>query len=238
MKFLFNVGAEKAGTTWLYAYFMCHPEFTEIGKELNAIQRDDFWPTFPEVSTSFKSDLNNYFSYFQKLNVVSGDFTHYEGSTENVFRLIKAGLKKYDIDVVPVYIMRDPIKRAWSAWNMYGGGEKFDLSPAAHAMVSHNLQCKYKETVEALDNTFAKPLYFFYEDFFKQEDVDKICNELGISSYDINPEVVNKGNYDPEIPVEFIEKFCLTEKNIRAVDFVFERFENVPWNTEDYRRQS
>lgn len=234
VKFLLNVGAEKAGTTWLYEYFKNHPEFYEVGKELNAIQRDDLVPSFAPVSDSFRKNLNKYFSYFQNLNEVSGDFTHYEGSTENIFRLLKQGLGQYDIEIVPVYIMRDPIKRAWSAWNMLGGGTDFSMAAPAQFVMQNFLECKYKETVEALNNVFAKPLFFFYEDFFRQEHVDLICDELGISRYPVLERVINRGRYDPEVPLEFVEKFCLTDKNRRAVSYVKEVFDDVPWPIKDY----
>lgn len=234
MKFLLTVGAEKAGTTWLYEYFRKHPEFYDVGKELNVLQRDDLVPTFPEIAHSFKKDIKRYFGYFQRLNRVSGDFTHYEGSTENVFRLIKDGFKQYDIDIVPVYIMRDPIKRAWSSWNMLGGGST-NLSPAALFVMKNYLECKYKETVQALDSVFAKPLYFFYEDFFKQEDVDRICDELSISREHVLDRVINKGIYNRSVPDDFIDTFCYTKKTLAAVEFISERFDNVPWNLEDYK---
>lgn len=235
MKFLLCVGAEKAGTTWLYEYFRRHPEFYSQGKELNVIQRDDLVPCFENVH-KYQSDLNTYFHAVSSMNRVTGDFTHYEGSTENIFRLIQQGLGRYDIEVVPVYIMRDPIKRAWSSWNMLGGGTNFDMAAPAHFITSNYLQCKYKETVKALDRVFAKPLFFFYEDFFKQEHVDKICDELQIVRQPVLETVINKGVYDREVPDLFVEKFCLTEKNIAAVDYVCEVFGDVPWNIEDYKK--
>lgn len=250
MKFLLCVGAEKAGTTWLFEYFRHHPEFYDVGKELNVIQRDDLIPTFPKVSDSFKKDLGKYFRYFQQLNQVSGDFTHYEGSTENVFRLLKDGLKQYDIDIVPVYIMRDPIERAWSAWYMlhqvanarrhnHTDILSFDM-PGAAAVLTHNyLQCKYKETVQALDSVFSKPLYFFYEEFFNQESLDTICNALDIPTAPGNfTERVNASKYiSNAIPEEFINTFCITDKNLSAIEFLKGRFGNVPWDLTHYERK-
>jgi len=122
MKFLLNVGAEKSGTTWLYEYFKEHPDFYDMGKELNIIQRDDLVPVLESVE-EYRKDIEHFFRTVSNINQVTGDFTHYEGSSENVFRIIKNGLLKYDIEVVPVYIMRDPIQRSWSAWNMLGGGK-------------------------------------------------------------------------------------------------------------------
>lgn len=239
MKFLLNVGAEKAGTTWLYEYFRSHPNFHDVGKELNVLQRDDLVPTSPMVTSSFKKDLDEYFDYFQRLGEVSGDFTHYEGSTQNVLRILRDGFTKRNIDVVPVYIMRDPIKRAWSAWNMLNGGDNFSMAHPAFVLVNNWLQCKYKETVSALDQLFDDPLYFFYEDFFDQRNLDTVCSRLDIPKHNADvTRLVNKGRYDTDIPDEFISKFCLNDKNLAAVEFVFERFTNVPWKLTDYQTVS
>ena len=171
MKFLLNVGAEKSGTTWLYKYFKEHPDFYDMGKELNIIQRDDLVPVLEDVG-EYRKDIESFFRAVSSINQVTGDFTHYEGSSENVFRLIKAGLLKYDIEVVPVYIMRDPIRRSWSAWNTLGGGKIPNRSLASRFVMSNFISCKYKETIEALDSVFANPLYFFYEDFFTQANIN------------------------------------------------------------------
>lgn len=232
MKFLLCVGAEKTGTTWLHQQFVGHQDYYDMGKELNLIQRDDLVPDLVRL-TEGRKNIEYFFDLVSKINMVSGDFTHYEGSTENIFRLIKAGLGKKDIQVVPVYIMRDPIKRAWSSWNMIGGGD-VNMPNAAKFVMDNYLSCKYKETVQALDNVFEKPLYFFYETFFNQENMDKICEELEITNHPFNTDMIfNAGHYG-ECPQDFIDQFGKTVKNKEAVKFIFERFENVPWNQSDY----
>lgn len=248
MKFLLNVGAEKAGTTWLHNYFRNHPHYHDMGKELNILQRNDLVPTH-SLYPAYKNNIEKFFRDISELNKVTGDFTHYEGSTENIFRILKEGLLKYDIEVVPVYIMREPISRAWSSWHMlnlaavyhklqFHAINNFDM-PGPAAFVIHNiLQCKYKETVEALDKVFSTPLYFFYEDFFKQENVDKICDALEIPHYPgYFTEKVNAGNYKDEAPIEFVNMFGITNKNLMAIEFLKERFGDVPWDLSRYERK-
>jgi hypothetical protein len=233
MKFLLCVGAEKSGTTWLYEYFKSHPDYHNIGKELNIIQRDDLVPCLEDVE-EYRKDIETFFLKVSEINQVTGDFTHYEGSSENVFRLIKQGLVKYDIEVVPVYIMRDPIRRAWSAWNMIGGGST-KMPQAAEFVMSNFVSCKYKETVQALDAVFPDTLYFFYEEFFTQTNMNIICDALEISRHAAECDVsVNQGSYTPNIPKSFIKTFGHTSKNRAAVKFINERFNNVPWKLEDY----
>jgi hypothetical protein len=231
MKFLLNVGAEKAGTTWLYDYFVKHPDFIHYGKELNIVQRDDFVPRF-ERCVPGVDNISFYFNFFNQRNHVTGDFTHYEGSTPNIFKILEDGLNH---EIVPVYIMRDPIERAWSAWNMFGGGS-CDLPPAANFVMQSILSCKYKETVEALDHVFGpeRVLYFFYEDFFKQENVDLICDTLDLPRMAADFTPINKGAYTSPPSQDFIRTFGTTIKNMDAVMFINERFNNVPWRLSDY----
>jgi len=94
--------------------------------------------------------------------------------------------------------------------------------------------CKYKETIEALDNVFSNPLYFFYEDFFTQTNIDKICDELEISRYPAECDSrVNASSYK-KMPNSFLNAFGKSLKNKEVANYVFERFENVPWKLEDY----
>ena len=233
MKFLLNVGAEKSGTTWLYEYFKGHPDFYNMGKELNIIQRDDLVPLLEDVN-EYRKNIESFFLAVSNINQVTGDFTHYEGSSENIFQIIKNGLLKYDIEVVPVYIMRDPIQRSWSAWNMLGGGKIPNQSLASQFVMTNFISCKYKETIEALDNVFAKPLYFFYEDFFTQDNINKICDELQISRHPAECDSkVNASSYN-KMPNSFLNAFGKSLKNKEAANYVFERFENVPWKFKDY----
>jgi hypothetical protein len=231
-KFLLNVGAEKTGTTWLYNYFVEHPEFVHHGKEINIIQRDDFVPRFAQDVPGV-DNISLYFDFFNSRHQTTGDFTHYEGSSPNILKLIKDGL---DHTVIPVYIMRDPINRAWSAWNMFGGGDVNNMPIAANFIIEKILDCKYKETVQTLDLIFGKSssLYFFYEDFLKQENIDLICDRLEIERMPANFTPINKGTLSFPTP-EFIERFGKSIKNREAVNFINKRFDNVPWNIADYQ---
>ena len=266
MKFLMNVGAEKAGTTWFYKYFESHPEFAACGKELNIIERDTFVPTLTR-SHEYKKDINNWFDYVATLDKPTGDFTHYEGSSENIYRLFRDGLADIGIEVVPVYIMRDPIARAWSSWNMFydyiyhqnrvgwsridptkaaiienisnlASRYDFDMHPIAQLFVGSYLTPEYKRTIEALDNVFEQPLYFFYEQLFDQKNLDLVCDRLEIPHHPIDTRPINKGTYQEAAPQEFIDTFCSTKAFHENLMFVCERFGDVPWNIQDHKEVS
>lgn len=237
MKFLLNVGAEKAGTTWLHNYFRYHNDYHDIGKELNIIQRDDLVPVFRTYAPG-RDDLKQYFQFLVdtiKKHGVTGDFTHYEGSTANIFRLFKDGLESHGITVVPVYIMRDPIERAWSAWNMLGGGST-DMPAPARFLARSYFDCKYEETIQALDNVFGNTLYFFYEEFFTQSNIDTICDALSIKRIPAQlSHAINQGNYSRDIPQSFIDSFGNTQKSRNAIKFIQKRFDrDPPWNLQNY----
>lgn len=235
MKFLLCCGAEKAGTTWLHQYFSLHPEYLDLGKELNLVQRDDLVPDL-ENHVKYRKDIYSFFEDVARCEKVTGDFTHYEGSTENIFRLYQQGLERQGIEIVPVYIMRDPVQRAWSSWKMIDGGYSYTMPRSAKWLIKNYLSCKYKETVQALDNVFEDPLYFFYEEFFTQENIDKITDRLEIQKKKIDPTIVNPTHDKLVLTNDFIREFCLTDKNIEAVRFIKERFERVPWKIEDYQK--
>ena len=266
MKYLMNVGAEKAGTTWFYKYFESHPDFISCGKELNIIERDTFVPTLTK-SYEFKKDIKSWFNHVATLDKPTGDFTHYEGSSENIFRLFKDGLVDIGVDVVPVYIMRDPIARAWSCWNMFydyiynqkravwsrvdpikasiienisdiSSRYDFNMHPIAQLFVGSYLTPEYKRTIEALDNVFEQPLYFFYEQLFEQENIDLVCDRLSIPRRPIDMTPINKGVYQDAAPQEFIDAFCSTKAFKENIVFVGERFGDVPWNNQDYKKIS
>jgi len=118
---------------------------------------------------------------------------------------------------------------------MFGGGN-CDLPPAANFVMQSILSCKYKETIEALDHVFGKNqcLYFFYEDFFNQNNLDLICDKLNIYHYPADFTPINQGGYSSQPSDEFIRTFGSTAKNLEAVMFVNERFKNVPWRLSDY----
>jgi hypothetical protein len=130
--------------------------------------------------------------------------------------------------------MRDPIQRAWSAWNSLGGGKILTKSIASRFVMTNFLSCKYRETIEALDSVFSNPLYFFYEDFFTQDNINKICDELQISRLSVDCDTkINASSYK-KMPNNFLKTFGKSSKNVTAVKYIFERFENVPWKLEDY----
>lgn len=239
--FLMNVGAEKAATTWMHEYMVSHPQYVAAPtKEMNVI---DYPSTVPpsnfENSDLFKQDLNYYFDYFENLvkfhGRVSGDFTHYEGCTGNIFNTIKEGFRQRGITVKAVYTLRDPITRAWSAYNMienyseglYGhsGHKSFDMPATARLCLDSMLSCKYVETMETLKTCFGDDSKFlFYETMFDQKTMDGLCDFIGIEHKQADFSIVNNSERAEKIPEQFIELFGKSKKNIAAYAFMEDKY--------------
>jgi hypothetical protein len=117
---------------------------------------------------------------------------------------------------------------------MIGGGKIPNRSLASRFVMSNFISCKYKETIEALDSVFANPLYFFYEDFFTQTNINQICDELEISRHPAECDNKAGASSYKKMPNSFVKAFGKSLKNKEAAKYVFERFENVPWKLEDY----
>ncbi|NEX17220.1 MAG: sulfotransferase [Halochromatium sp.] len=97
-----GIGAQKAGTTWLYEQMRLHPEVAfPLGKEAH------FW-TNPHSVT----DQARYLEAFDLCSVKAGEITP-------AYALLDTDPIRRIHEIAPelriVYILRDPIARAWSS---------------------------------------------------------------------------------------------------------------------------
>ncbi|MCR9289853.1 MAG: sulfotransferase domain-containing protein [Bacteroidetes bacterium] len=106
------VGAQKAGTTSLFYYLDQHPEmFGAPGKELRFFDRDE----------NYKQGISWYKKKFIELKkpLIRGR-KNFEATPEYLYRL-NAIQRIYNFkpDLKIIILLREPVKRAFSAWNMY-----------------------------------------------------------------------------------------------------------------------
>jgi hypothetical protein len=142
--FLLGVGAQKAGTTWLWRQLSKHPLYRNLGKkELHywdkLLRLDSKNLRDEELIHSFMTDesvefvtsrnRHRYFDPIQRAQAVShgkhqtqpmvADITPaYAGLPRGVFRLIREELESRDVDYRVIYFMRDPVARIVSAFKM------------------------------------------------------------------------------------------------------------------------
>lgn len=105
------VGAQKAGTTLLYSYLSQHPQILRPAfKEVHYFDRDENYKKGP--SYYFKNfELPYRFNDKQITFEASPDYLFFPKCPGRIYNLIP--------DVKIIIILRDPIKRAYSAWNMH-----------------------------------------------------------------------------------------------------------------------
>nr|CAA6829793.1 MAG: Sulfotransferase [uncultured Thiotrichaceae bacterium] len=116
-KFL-GVGAQKSGTTWLYTALSRHPliNFPQ-GKEVH------FWNN--DISDE---KIDNYLSGFLTPSLIEGEITPAYGHlTPNQIEHIYEHLP----DIKIIYVMRNPVERAWSAALMALGRSEMVFNEAS-----------------------------------------------------------------------------------------------------------
>jgi hypothetical protein len=152
--FILGVGAQKAGTTWLYHHLSHQPNFN-MGcmKEyhvFDALTFDDchkflissfrkifktkrFLP-YPLYCAYIRYKMQNlpefYGAYFSRLISgtidSTGDITPaYSVLTSDTFKKIKDELEKNGFEVKVVFLLRDPFERCWSAVRMFSRMKKY-----------------------------------------------------------------------------------------------------------------
>lgn len=102
------LGAQKAGTTALYAYLRFHPQVISARtKEVSFFSKD----------YSFAKGPVEYSKYF---NATSPEVKSYEATPEYLYYpFVAERIFSFKPDIKLIVLLRDPVKRAFSAWNMF-----------------------------------------------------------------------------------------------------------------------
>ena len=164
-----------------------------------------------------------YFDYFaeilsQKGISHTGDITpSYSGLRVETLQYIKDEFAKRDIEVHPIFLMRDPVQRLRSAIKMQlrnkniSAGSKQELAHMRKRCGDRGdqLRANYERTVGNLDSVFGdKVFYDFFENLFCDETVFAICDYLHMER---KPGVYNvRKNASPsenELPKRALKRF-------------------------------
>lgn len=229
--FILGVGAQKAGTTWLYQQLnRCN--FVNMGclKEYHvwdAIYSEDMHsfisiPKKNEIPAEalrrlMQTNSGVYEQYFSGLiseNVtITGDITpSYAVLTGEQFTSIKKRLENVGFNVKVIFLMRDPVRRNWSALRMYVRDSK-EAKIDGKLIVSQfkrfytsrefKVRTNYNLTVNALRTSFSANEIFigFYENLFDANSLNKLSTFV---EADLNFDVKIKYNSSLEIdlPIE------------------------------------
>ena len=105
------VGAQKAGTTTLFDLLARHPQAVPpLNKELDFFGSDD----------AYARGMEHYFNLFPRRPLSPRRLFTYEASPSYLYKPRAAERIARDLpNAFCVAVLRDPVKRAYSAWNMY-----------------------------------------------------------------------------------------------------------------------
>lgn len=161
---------------------LIHQRFNDIDKDL--------LDNIMTASMILNPDL--YFSYFNGLLVkdyrITGDFSpENAGLTAKNLKDIKLSFKKLDIDVIPFFVMRDPLERVKSNISMTIAKQKKSPTPSKEMKIISDYQkterdkikSDYLDTIKNILEVFGKRSYIsFYERLFTKEEILKVTQLL------------------------------------------------------------
>lgn len=179
----------------------------------------------------FYADPEAYFDYFEALlrrspeTRLSADITPaYADLSAERLASIRDGFARRGVRVVPVFLMRDPVERIWSAVRMDrqragagAPGEAEAYVPVAATRPMYADRTRYDRTIDRLDDVFGpdQVFYGFYERLFDDATLRPLCDALGIDF--VTPDLERHVNVSPKTEP-------LPEQTVREVA---ERFRDV-----------
>jgi hypothetical protein len=258
------VGAQRAGTTWLHRVLRQHPGlWLPPVKELHYFDKLDTVRTILDAKERRRVGVSRlasfkpwYFSYwfvrrsdawyaglFQKAqtgNLIAGEITPaYATLNEEVLRRIR----HLNVSVKLIFVMRDPVERAWSAVNnavKKGVADDATIEKTIERARAHGCAARsaYADTIRRLESVFSKSQihYCFFEDLRDRPEslTASLFTFLGVdpaaSTLEF-PRAVNVAAGTKPIPLEFSR--TLAGDYLSSVRELCQRFEGPPhcWRT-------
>lgn len=239
--FVLGLGAQKAGTTWLYQYLNDHPQcapgkvkelaalrmlfgykFSNVRwrKRIDAVsealqnapKRLQINPAenaqVQELLESFDylascTDLDAYVRYYERqlaaspgAHVVADITPEYCMLTKKELLETRTRLEDAGFAVRAVFLMREPVERCYSALRMEfrrerkAGVEDIRLPTDSFVRRSTVSGCqkrtRYEKILPQITSVFSPEERYigFYEEFFSDDSLGKLCNVLGIDHVD------------------------------------------------------
>ena len=199
----------------------------------------------------FYESTDQYFNYFHLLSnnnpdrKIFADITpSYSGLKSQTFSHIKSKLESIGFQVKVLFLMRDPVERAWSAARYLGDqrrkrqGEKIITEKNSKRMISllkdkyaskqFELRGRYDITIKELSQVFSEDdiLYGFYEELFTENFALKTQRFLELSEYqpDFNRYINVTRSEKVSLPQWLITDIHTHYKNV--YNFVYHKFGN------------
>lgn len=223
--FILGVGAQKAGTSWLHKQ-LNESEFVDMGKlkeyhvwdslhaEFDGRGKPKFFKKikqkdFIESLMYKEGKYEKYFLSLIKNDVkITGDITPtYSLLSAEVYKEIRNRILTKGFKIKVIFLMREPVERAWSAWRMKNDGFMKEGKILSDREYNHRFKrfCKgnafsrtqYNKTIKNLRNSFDNDELFinFYENLFEKRTIKQLSDflEIDLSYANVN-EYVNKSS--------------------------------------------
>lgn len=205
------IGAQKAGTTALDHYLRQHPDIGMAdGKEVHYFDDEDVFAHEPVDHSAYEA----HFSATERLH----------GETTPIYLWWKPAcerIRRYNPDMKLIAVLRDPVDRAFSQWNMEfnRGKETRDFRSAIeaeqeqrkvdpdrqHRVFSYLSRGFYSEQIERFQRTFdpRQLLFIKYEDLRTdpERQLARIFDHIGVSRvpYPFAKIELNSGSYSASL---------------------------------------
>ena len=225
--FILGVGAQKAGTTWLFDYLASSGLVAT-----NNIKEYHIWDALVNVPSTrnrritkeqserdfglkiryfLQQSPENYFNYFayilaKQSRRVTCDITpSYAALKRTTLSMIREGFDKRGIVTRTVFLMRDPIERCWSSARMKsinytGKADLTDDQVLAHALKDESeVRTRYDVTIAELEAVFdPRNIYVgLYEEMF---DLPQLSSLSEFCHVPVRPELAErKLNLSPKV---------------------------------------
>ncbi|MEP6681652.1 MAG: sulfotransferase [Parafilimonas sp.] len=170
-------GAQKSGTSSLHYYLSQHPNLLgSTPKEVRYFDRDD----------NFRKGKKWYHRSFVNLHANKKDFLCFEATPEYLYRsYVPQRIHQEYPHLKIIIILRDPVKRAYSAWNMYKHFFKVKRIPQGYV---------HKKENNLVTEFFKADKFPLFEEAIASE-ILKIENNSTLEE----PGLLRRGIYMPQI---------------------------------------
>ncbi|MEM9546794.1 MAG: sulfotransferase [Bacteroidota bacterium] len=238
------VGAQKAGTTALFEGLRNHSEiYMPEVKELHFFDNDDFFSK-PDVDYSIYVSPFNFNSRVKLYGEVTPSYMFWAPCMKRIWR--------YNKDMKLIAVLRNPITRAFSHWNMQveRNIEKHDFyyciqnesarlknaTPLDIRRYSYVERGLYAEQIERMLHFFDKKqiLFIKYEAFLENQEttIEQILTFLNVSSIDHEIKLIKTHNIPykkklSKIAFDYLSSFY--KKDINKVE------EMLGWDCRDWK---
>jgi hypothetical protein len=239
------IGTQKSGTSVLDEYLRQHPEIGMAKrKELHYFDNEIVFSN-REVDYSIYEKEFEFSQNFKVYGESTPIYLYWEPSCKRIW--------EYNKDIKLITLLRNPIDRAFSHWNMEYDrnaekepflycikNESFRIKealPAQHRVYSYIDRGFYSEQIRRYKKYFNDDqlLFIKYEEFKKNQEIElnKVFEFLNVNpnNYNYNSKIVHKINYQNEMNAE--------ERNYLKAVFQNEILEVerlLNWNCQDWMK--